>query len=252
MPRFKSLTWVPNLFTLSNLSLGFFSILLAFQSRTYPGALTLAGFLILLAAVCDGLDGFAARLLDAQSELGAQLDSMADLTTFGIAPGVLMYNLVLHRFHFHAFDALIPAGIFIAVLYPICAAFRLARFNIQHDVRSFRGLPSPVAGVIVALMPLAFRGAVSPPMLPLTTVFILAAFLMVSTVKYLKLNVDGLRKFSPIRIALLVSFIIASLVIAYLRLGPQTMAAGLFFVLVLYIVIGLVSLILQLIQFYRV
>ncbi len=251
MARIKS--WIPNIFTLGNLSLGFFSVLLCFQNGVNPGILSIAGLLILLAALLDGLDGFAARLLNAQSELGAQLDTLADLTTFGIAPGVLMYTLVLQTYSFVLGGITVPLGAFIAVIFPVCAAYRLARFNVQHATDSFSGLPSPVAGVIVGLMPLAFTDDMIPiPHYILTIIFVLAGFLMVSTVRYAKPQVSGIRAFTPQRLAIVVVFLIGVLIFIAFRYSADYAAAALFCLIVVYIMSGLISLIVQLMKKYRV
>lgn len=245
------LGWVPNLFTLGNLSLGFFSIIIA-SSQGGPVALTLAGALIMLAALLDGVDGYAARLLNAQSSLGAQLDSLADLTTFGIAPGVLMFNLVLHQFNLHleGFPT-IPTGMMLAAIYPACAAYRLARFNTQHDEGGFSGLPSPVAGLIVALMPVIFAEAIPVPGIVLIIIFVAAAFLMVSTLRYSKPQVTILRRFSPARAALILVFLFGGLVLVWIRYGASFSAAGLFTLIIIYCVTGIVSFIIHKIQEYR-
>lgn len=241
--------WIPNLFTLGNLSLGFFAILIAFSSKDAPQVLSLSGVLIMLAVLFDGLDGYMARLLNARSSLGAQLDSLADLTTFGIAPGVVMYAMILHRYtytftnHFN-----IPVGMFLAVIFPAFAAYRLARFNVSHDEESFSGLPSPVAGLIVALMPIVFLETVLVPHILLVGIFILVAFLMVSTVKYSKPQVTFLRKFSPIRLAFALALVVGVLVLIFVRYGAGYSAATLFTLIVIYVVSGLVALIIHAIQ----
>ncbi|EMG08800.1 CDP-alcohol phosphatidyltransferase [Leptospira interrogans serovar Grippotyphosa str. LT2186] len=101
------LSWVPNTLTLGNLTMGFSAMLVASEAGSRNGnelqAYTLAGFFILLAALCDGLDGMAARALHATSEIGADLDSLADLTAFGIAPGYLMYQMVLCEYKIDVF-----------------------------------------------------------------------------------------------------------------------------------------------------
>ncbi len=244
----SKLGWVPNLFTLGNLWMGFFAIILAFQ-RSDSSLLPLSGLLILLAALCDGLDGYAARLLNAQSDLGAQLDSLADLTTFGIAPAILMYSQVLKNFDNIGFD--FPLGMVLAAIYPACAAYRLARFNVSHVEDAFSGLPSPVAGVIVGLLPIAFqRISVSPYIL--IFVFILVAFLMVSTLRYAKPQVTIFRKFSPARLSILIVFLIGSLVFIGFRYGADHAAAGLLTLIGVYIVSGLVAYAIHAIQEYRV
>lgn len=247
------LGWVPNLFTLGNLWLGFFSILLSLQNIGNPDLLRVAGGLIILAVLCDGLDGFAARLLNAQSEVGAQLDSLADLTTFGIAPAALMYSLSMSDLLIPVNDRLsLPAGMILAGLYPACAAFRLARFNVAHDDDHFIGLPSPVAGLIIALMPLAFQETLLIPAPILIGVYVACAYLMVSTLRYSKVQVTMVRRFSPIRMALVVLFLIGVLIFLGIRYGGDFSAAGLFAIIILYIVSGLVTFILHLIQELRV
>jgi len=241
------LQWIPNLFTLGNLSLGFFAIVLSSSELAF--ALQLAGGLIFLAALCDGLDGYAARLLNAKSELGAQLDSLADLTTFGIAPATLMYGMILHNWKFfvEASNHSIPVGLLIAVIWPATTAFRLARFNVSHSEGGFTGLPSPVAGLIVALMPVVMETAPLPEWI-LVLIYVVVAFLMVSTVKYSKPQVTLFRKFSPVRMSLLVFFFVFALAFVTYRFGVGYAAAGMMMLMVIYIVLGIVSFLIHAIQ----
>ena len=141
---------LPNFLTLSALCAG----LTAIRSAT-QGQMQLAVGLIVLAAVLDGLDGRLARMLSSESALGAELDSLADFLSFGVAPGFILYFWLLHES---------PGVGWIAVLmFAICAALRLARFNIGNnrptsegqEKRFFRGVPSP-AGALLALMPMYF------------------------------------------------------------------------------------------------
>jgi CDP-diacylglycerol--serine O-phosphatidyltransferase len=106
--------------------------------------------------VIDFLDGFLARLMKAPSEMGKQLDSLSDVVSFGVAPGVILYQLLRLGFAENEngldtpFIALLPAFIFSAA-----AAWRLAKFNISTDqTDSFRGVPTPAAGLVVASFPL--------------------------------------------------------------------------------------------------
>jgi len=247
------LGWVPNLFTLGNLWLGFFSIIVSLQNVGNPDLLRVAGGLIILAVLCDGLDGFAARLLNARSDVGAQLDSLADLTTFGIAPAALMYSLSLNDLMMPLTDRIsLPAGMILAAIYPACAAFRLARFNVDHDDDHFVGLPSPVAGLIIALMPLAFQETLLIPAPILIGIYVASAYLMVSTLKYSKVQVTMVKRFSPIRLGLVALFLIGVLIFLGVRYGGDFSAAGLFAIMVIYIVSGLVTFILHLIQEFRV
>ena len=244
----KLLKIVPNLFTLGNLNLGFFSILFSLSEPGDQDALWISGFLIFLAMLFDGADGYAARLLNARSELGAQLDSLADLTTFGIAPGAIMYSLVLHDYNQLMEGSIIPLGMLIAGIYPTCAAFRLARFNVVHADDEFAGLPSPVAGVIVALLPFVYPDIIPVHSSVVILVFLITAFLMVSTLRYSKPQVAFVRRFSRERLAILLLVTIGVLVFLGLRYGPQYAAAGLLTIVLIYMVTGIVSLIFYTIQ----
>ncbi|HMM10487.1 MAG TPA: CDP-diacylglycerol--serine O-phosphatidyltransferase [Bacteroidales bacterium] len=142
---------LPNLITLVNLLCGMLSIL-SFSM----GMIQAAGIFVFAAALADFLDGFAARLLKAYSAIGADLDSLADVVSFGVAPGMILYHLISishgrPAMHIGSFD-LVPLT---ALLLPLFAALRLAKFNndpLQTDY--FRGLPSPAAGLFVASLPL--------------------------------------------------------------------------------------------------
>lgn len=249
----KRLAWVPNLFTLGNLWLGFFSCIISLQVPGDQRYLAISGTMIMLAALLDGLDGFMARLLDAQSEVGAQLDSLADLTTFGIAPGILVYSLLLADFNVALNDSItLPLGMLIAGLYPAAVAFRLARFNVSHEPGVFQGVPSPVGGMIVALIPLAFQDAIVLPDAVLLVIYIVTAYLMVSTIRYSKVQVALFRKFSLFRGSLLLAFAIGLVAFLLFRFGTQYAAAAVFAMIIMYIVSGLISFLIHLIQEYRI
>jgi CDP-diacylglycerol--serine O-phosphatidyltransferase len=120
------------------------------------GEISLAAYLIFIAALFDFSDGFAARALKAYSPLGAQLDSLADIVSFGLAPSFILLHLIVEshgrqQFMVFGFDVL-P---FVALLLPLFAALRLAKFNIDdRQTSSFIGLPTPAAGLMVASLPL--------------------------------------------------------------------------------------------------
>ena len=158
MPRIKDkLAWVPNFCTLTNLSIGFLSILFVSSSQEEPKYFLLAGILIFVAMLFDGLDGFAARLLNAKSSIGKNLDSLSDLVTFGVAPATLMYMFFLHKIEYEFLNKTsIPIGMLLATIWPACTAYRLARFNVTSSKDSFSGLPSPLAGSLVGLLPIIF------------------------------------------------------------------------------------------------
>ena len=137
---------IPNIITLFNLVSGFFAILLAVQ-----GHLAVAAMMVLLASVFDFFDGLVARLLHVKSETGKEMDSLADIVSFGLAPAVIMYQLYVAT---EAFDTQIynvyifPAVL--SVLFPCFVALRLAKFNTdarQTDI--FYGLPSPAAAFVL-------------------------------------------------------------------------------------------------------
>ena len=161
---------IPNIFTLLNLFFGGLAIIFALQSNTViiyidqhynssfniPEKLTWASICIIIAAVIDFLDGFVARLLKATSELGKQLDSLSDVVSFGVAPSVIIYQLL--RFSFareeNGLDvsllALMPA-----LIIGMAAAYRLGKFNIATDqTYSFKGVPVPAVGILIASFPL--------------------------------------------------------------------------------------------------
>ncbi len=109
---------IPNLFTAMNMFSGFFSIISASQ-----GNYTYAGWLIIIAAIFDTLDGFMARLTKSSSELGVELDSLSDIVSFGAAPAFLLYSTYFYQFE--------TFGILISSIPLIAGGFRLARFNVQ-------------------------------------------------------------------------------------------------------------------------
>ena len=146
--------YIPNILTTLNLISGLISISLVLQHN-----LVWASCFIFIGAVFDFLDGTAARLLKAYSELGKQLDSLADLVTFGVAPGLIVFQLL----SFHCTNGcnilerwnIIP---YLALLIPVCSALRLAKFNI--DLRqevNFIGLPTPANAIFFASIPMILQ-----------------------------------------------------------------------------------------------
>lgn len=134
---------IPNAITSLNLVSGAISIMLSIKGYTTEAAL-----LIFAGAVFDFLDGFTARLLKAYSELGKQLDSLADMVTFGVAPAALMLAMFERS---NAFNGEFPYLIWFPVLIVISAAFRLARFNIDEtQTVDFKGLASPANAFLIA------------------------------------------------------------------------------------------------------
>jgi CDP-diacylglycerol---serine O-phosphatidyltransferase len=226
--------WIPNSLTLGNLLLGFIS--LVFSSLGTHQGYFIAGFLIMAAGLLDGFDGPAARALKVESPLGKELDSLADCVAFGIAPGFLSYNAYLTGIHEPYFSMPIDLGILIAAIFPICAAYRLARFNVLTESSMLTGLPSPAAGIIIALIPMY---NIEMPKFLFALIFIIIALLMVSTVKYSKPkylidNIHGIKLIIFAVIVVLLSIFFKQWIILIL--------------FVLYIISGLFSFIIQFIQ----
>ena len=137
---------IPNLFTLVSLLLGAISIVFLFDGRAM-----LVPYLIFLAALFDFLDGFAAKMLNAYSEIGKQLDSLSDMISFGLVPGCVFYYLLTNNpvgeiiVNEHSISILVPA---FAVTF--ASAIRLARFNVNPGPQGyFRGLPTPGCAIFV-------------------------------------------------------------------------------------------------------
>ena len=165
------------MFTTGNLVCGFAAIVLSFH-----GNIRRAALFIIIAGVLDLLDGRIARLTGTTSEFGSEFDSLADIVSFGIAPAMLAYAWVLEPFG--------RVGWLVSFLFVICAAMRLARFNIQAhggERRHFVGLSSPVAAGSMAAVAFAFPakpGTASSLALPLLLMVATLALLMVSRFRY--------------------------------------------------------------------
>ncbi len=162
---------IPNIFTLLNLVFGCMAIVMILQNGivihydvdgaqfvSIPEKIWLASLFIGLAAVVDFLDGFVARLFNASSEMGKQLDSLADVVTFGVAPSMIFYQFL--RMSYASEEGGIETAVFYllpAFLVAAAAAYRLARFNIDTSSHTgFTGVPTPAVGLLVASFPLIY------------------------------------------------------------------------------------------------
>lgn len=162
---------IPNLFTLLNLVFGCIAIVYVMQNGIIihedgsmaqwvdmPEKIWMASLFIALAGVVDFLDGFVARLFKATSELGKQLDSLADVVSFGVAPGMIMYQFL--RLSYAQDQGALDIPFFMlafAFILPAAAAWRLATFNLDPTQSfSFRGVPTPAVGLLVASFPLIY------------------------------------------------------------------------------------------------
>ena len=202
----KGIYILPNLITTLSLFSGFFSII-----SSVAGKYEQAAWAIFVALFFDGMDGRVARLTKTESEFGVQYDSLSDLVSFGVAPAVLIYVWALAPFA--------RLGWLGSALYVICAALRLARFNIQIttvEKKVFNGLPSPGAAVMLAASVLFF-GEMGLPLedwRPAILVMIyFMGFLMVSNVKYSsfkELDVAKKRPFHILFLLILIAILIAT------------------------------------------
>jgi CDP-diacylglycerol--serine O-phosphatidyltransferase len=168
---------IPNLFTLLNLFFGCIAVIFILQNGitimntgdgtqyiTMPERIWVASLFIGLAGLVDFLDGLVARLFKATSPMGKQLDSLADLVSFGVAPGMILYQMLRMSFAAQengldvSFIWLLPA-----LFFPCAAAYRLARFNIdESQTYGFKGVPAPAGGLLIASLPLISWYSTSP------------------------------------------------------------------------------------------
>jgi len=162
---------IPNIFTLLNLFFGCCAIVFVMQNGItiatgddgaqfviMPEEIWMASLFIGLAAVVDFLDGFVARLFKATSEMGKQLDSLADLVSFGVAPSLIVYHF-LRISYARQEDGLNISWLLLtpAFIIACAAAYRLAKFNIATDQHyGFKGVPTPAAGLLIASLPLIY------------------------------------------------------------------------------------------------
>lgn len=220
---------VPNMLTLGNLVAGAMAIVFALREHAYDLSL----MLIIIAAVCDFLDGFAARLLKQQSPLGVQLDSLADDISFGLAPAVVMYDLYGQSTSLYS----LPVGVMSSLGYLcfIIAAFsalRLAKFNIDTTQSAeFEGLPTPAnALMLMSLAAMSLCGDVVLYQEQILLISVAASFLLISPIRMFAL------KFKSFKLAdnkLRYGFILASLLLIIFLTEYSIVA-----IIVLYIVLS--------------
>jgi CDP-diacylglycerol--serine O-phosphatidyltransferase len=219
---------IPNLFTLANLFFGCMAIVSIMQtglSISYdanaenlveiPERIYMASIFIAIAAVVDFFDGFVARLLKVPSELGKQLDSLADVVSFGVAPGLIIYQFL--RLSFSQMEGgLEISTLFLlpAFILPCAGAYRLARFNIDTEQSyGFKGVPIPAVGIWIASFPLVYWFSKDIWVIQLLrnywfwyAVVAVASYLMVSTIPMMAL------KFKEFSLKALLPFIIIAIV----------------------------------------
>ena len=206
---------IPNAITCCNLLSGCISIVLLCN-----GYVTAAGIMIFVAAIFDFFDGFAARLLKAYSAIGAELDSLSDVVSFGVAPSFIIYHYLQSMpvsVSISSFNV-IP---FAAFLLAVFAELRLAKFNVDdRQTTSFIGLPTPAMGLFVASLPftlqnenLAFMGGLMTNLYFLLSVVAIFSYLMVSEIPFFSLKIKNLRFKENIHIYVLAAFAVISFII---------------------------------------
>ena len=193
---------IPNFITSLNLAAGFTAIIFASN-----GDMVTASWLILAAMIFDFLDGFSARLLNAYSATGRELDSLADVVSFGVAPGLIIYQLLNDSLSLYAPMIVNSDGLkaslipIIPVIMPVCAALRLAIFNIDTTQATiFKGLPTPANALAVISVVLAghysqstiFSSLTGSPILLIVFTVILS-LMMVSRIPLLSLKFSNLK-----------------------------------------------------------
>lgn len=166
---------IPNAVTVGNMFCGFLAIMYASSDRLEKAVVA-----ILIAILLDGLDGRVARRLNATSKFGVEFDSFSDVVSFGLAPAVMMYHWAFQK-------SADEVGVAVTFLYALCAASRLARFNISaENLKSFSGLPTPGAAAFMAAVintsPYVHEGYGLIPIALAVTLSV--AYLMVSTVEF--------------------------------------------------------------------
>lgn len=171
---FKKL--IPNILTFMNLSFGVLSIIEVLKKDFLEAAI-----FIIAAALVDRYDGRIARYLNVSSELGKELDSLADLISFGVAPALLVFTK--YNFSDMGFSA---CGIIFILTYILCGCYRLAKYNVSEFNGMFTGIPITVAGLILALFSLFVPNSSIAIILSITLMIILA-YLMISKLKLKKI-----------------------------------------------------------------
>lgn len=218
-----TLKHIPNIFTSLNLIAGCIGLLAVYNGNLYQGAL-----FILIGAIFDFLDGFLARLLNARSAIGKQLDSLADLITFGLLPAFLIYYLI----HQHQVSVIS----YVSLLIVVASAFRLAKFNIDESQEVyFIGLPTPASAFLVAGLIFvedagwAVFGFIYENVIGLTVFTLVVSYLLNAPIKFLSFKIKKLKLQGNEYVFLLILFSLVSL--TFFRI-QGIFLASLFYVLI--------------------
>ena len=182
----KSRVILPNILTLIGVCIGLTSIKFAFD-----GKFELSIIAVIVAGIIDGLDGRIARLIQGTSKVGKELDSLTDVISFGVAPAFIMY--------FWSMSEIGRLGWLISLIYVVCVALRLARFNVNSEAEPswrdnfFEGIPSPAGGILV-LMPLIYSFSEIQFFKPNYQIVVPALFILIAILLISKVPTYSLKK----------------------------------------------------------
>lgn len=231
--RRRGIYILPNLFTLASLCAGFYGIVAAMEHH-----FLIAAWAIFASLVLDGLDGRVARLINAQSAFGAELDSICDMVAFGVTPALVVLTWNLHALHVYGWEKF---GWLSAFIYVACVALRLARFNVPLPTaksklakRYFFGLPCPAAAATMASMIWVgeiydVHGGIIVAVLS-TILMLVVSFLMISNIKY--------RSFKDIDLKANVRFTVLIIMLLIFVLIVFKPAQSLFILSLIYVFFG--------------
>jgi CDP-diacylglycerol--serine O-phosphatidyltransferase len=244
---------IPNLFTLINLFFGCIAIVYILQNGIIvvddeqgsrllevPEKIWMGSLFIALAALVDFLDGFVARLFNATSPLGKQLDSLADAVSFGVAPGMIIYQFLRMSYANTPNGVEVPMLMLMpAFLIPCAAAFRLGKFNLDDSQQyGFKGVPTPATGILIASLPLIYWYADNPMAVDLMrnpwvwyAIIVVLSYLMVSNLPLMALKFKNFSVKSNLpKLILLLATLIAGILLKWLAVPV---------VFILYIILSL-------------
>lgn len=214
---------IPNALTCANLFSGCIGVVFAFK-----GDLNIAAYAVLISGICDFFDGFAARLLHVKSPIGKELDSLADMVSFGFLPGVVMFQLLSQS------DFSSPYLPYLGFMMTIFSALRLAKFNIDtRQTEDFIGLNTPMNTLFIVSLPFIQKDypALIGSSILLVAITVIMSFLLTSEIRIFSLKFNSF-KWEPNKIKF-IFLILSAILIAFLQFAAVP------FVLVLYIALSL-------------
>jgi CDP-diacylglycerol--serine O-phosphatidyltransferase len=242
---------LPSLFTAGNIAAGYYAITQSVQgSPSEPAYFDRAALAIGFAVLFDGLDGMIARMTNTASDFGKELDSLADVITFGVAPSLLAYiwgfRMLPAMEHAQLRDQIVHAGVFACFLFLICGASRLARFNISINPQPrnpgrpgkkyFVGMPIPAGAGVIASVVHCFNGSpIDNPWIAAVwlCLILFTGFLMVSTWRFWSGKELSMGNRHPFQLVVLLA-VVGALIVRYSEYALIVIALG-------YLVSGVVA-----------